>query len=124
MSDADTARLRASLDLVIHLTPKLAASAVSPGLVRLDHWSGLFLERGDGKDRWVLKARTWGAPAETAVHGWHMLAALAARQLDPTVTLPARRPFAVAAADISLVRRIGGGADLPARARRRRRGFR
>jgi hypothetical protein len=60
MTDADAARLRASLDLVTYTIPKPGLFAASPGLVPLDSWSGLFLERGAGEDEWALEARTWG----------------------------------------------------------------
>jgi hypothetical protein len=40
----------------------------------------------------VLQARTWDEPAPQSVHEWHVLAAQAARQLDPRVTLPERLP--------------------------------
>ncbi|MGZ6724743.1 MAG: hypothetical protein ACXVHK_27700 [Solirubrobacteraceae bacterium] len=90
MTDADLARLRASLDLVTYISPKPGVFAASPGLVRLDSWSGLFLEPGAGEDEWVLEARTWGNPPDSLVHEWHVRAALAARELDPTVPLPPR----------------------------------
>ena len=90
MADADVARLRASLDLVTHLSPKAGTFGISLGLVPLDSWSGLFLERGAGEDEWLLEACTWENPPESVIHEWHMRAALAARELDPTVPLPPR----------------------------------
>jgi hypothetical protein len=61
-------------------------------VVPLDSWSGLFLERGAGQDEWVLEGRTWDDPPESAVYELHVRAALAAKKLDPTVQMPARRP--------------------------------
>ncbi len=87
-SDADLALLGHVLDLWTHMRP----DPTSPGVARLDHFSGLFLERGAEKDQWVLQARTWGKPAAQTVHEWHLLAAQAARQLDPHVALPERPP--------------------------------
>jgi hypothetical protein len=49
-----------------------------------------FLVRGDGPQDWRLEGRTWGAPAPESVHGWHLVAADAARLLDPTVPVPSR----------------------------------
>lgn len=94
MTDADLARLARLLDLSTHMHPKMRPDPTSPGVVRLDHFSGLFLERGGLDGQWVLEARTWGNPAPETVHEWHLLAAFAARQLDPTVTLPERLPHA------------------------------
>src|SRR5581483_6650333 len=62
----------------------------TPGFARLDHYSGLFLKRGMVEGEWLLEARTWGRPAAQSVHEWHVLAAGAAHQLDPTVTFPER----------------------------------
>ncbi len=90
MSDGDVALLRRTLGLTMHMHPKLRQSPTSPGLVRLDHHSGLFLDRGAGENDWVLEARTGGLPAALSIHEWHVLAAGAARLLDPTVTLPER----------------------------------
>jgi hypothetical protein len=90
MSDADLYRLHRVLDMSTHLHPKLRASPVSPGLSRLDFFSGLFLLRGDRPQEWRLEGRTWGAPALQSVHDWHVLAADAARLLDPAVPVPAR----------------------------------
>jgi hypothetical protein len=90
MSDADIRRLNSVLDMSTHLHPKLHASPVSAGVSRLDFFSGLFLVRGDGPEEWRLEGRTWGAPAPQSVHGWHLVAAEAARLLDPTVPVPSR----------------------------------
>jgi hypothetical protein len=90
MSDADLDVLRHVLDLSTHMHPKMRPDPNSPGVARLDHFSGLFLERGTADGEWTLEGRTWGKPALESVHEWHLLAALAARQLDPWVTLPGR----------------------------------
>lgn len=90
MSDGDVALLRGTLGLTTHMHPKLHASPASPGMVRLDHHSGLFLDRGVTDGDWVLEARTWGLPAAQSIHEWHVLAAGAARLLDPSVTFPER----------------------------------
>jgi hypothetical protein len=92
MSDPEIALLARSLDLTTHMYPKMRPSPNSPGVARLDHYSGLFLERGVGEGHWVLEARTWGQPAPQRVHEWHVLAAGAARLLDPTVTFLKRLP--------------------------------
>jgi hypothetical protein len=47
-------------------------------------------ESGSVKGQWMLEARTWGHPAPQSIHEWHVLAAGAAHQLDPTVSLPER----------------------------------
>lgn len=88
MSDADVARLTGTLDLVMHLHPKLRNSPAGPGVARLDFESGLFLVRGANEEEWALQGRTWGDPPPRIVHGWRLRALAAARQLDPTVTLP------------------------------------
>jgi hypothetical protein len=90
MSDADFARLRSTLDLVIYSSPKPGVSGASLGVVPLDPWSGLFLERGAGENEWILEARTWGRPGESSVHEWQVRAASAARQLDRSVEVPPR----------------------------------
>lgn len=90
MSDADIHRLNSVLGMDTHLHPKLRESPASPGVSRLDFFSGLFLVRGDGPPDWRLEGRTWGAPAPESVHGWHLVAADAARLLDPTVPVPSR----------------------------------
>jgi hypothetical protein len=90
MSDADIHRLNSVLGMDTHLHPKLRASPASPGVSRLDFLSGLFLVRGDGPQDWRLEGRTWGAPAPPSIHGWHLVAADAARLLDPTVPVPSR----------------------------------
>jgi hypothetical protein len=90
MSELELALLERALDLSIRMHAKMHPRPDSPGLVRLDHYSGLFLERGAAEGQWMLQARTWGHPAPQSVHGWHVVAAGAAHQLDPTVTLPER----------------------------------
>jgi hypothetical protein len=90
MSDRDIARLARTLNLTTHLHPKLHPSPTSPGVVRLDFDSGLFLVRGANKGEWALEGRTWGDPLPQAVREWHLSAAVAARQLDPTVALPGK----------------------------------
>lgn len=75
MSDPDVALLVRTLDLTTHLSPKLHGSPASPGAVRLDHYSGMFLERGTAEGQWVLEARTWGHPTLETVHEWRVLAA-------------------------------------------------
>lgn len=99
MTDSDVARLASELDLWSHMDTKLHRSPTSPGVARLDHFSGLFLERGDRDGTWVLEARTWGRPAPTIVHGWHLDAANAARQLDAKVQWPA--PLARTGAELA-----------------------
>ena len=90
MSDADIAVLTRTLDLVTHMHPKLHDSPTSPGVMRLDFYSGLFLERGPDEGYWVLEGRTWGDPSPSIVHDWHLRAAAAAHRLDPTVAVPKR----------------------------------
>ncbi|MDQ2894115.1 MAG: hypothetical protein M3Y09_00455 [Actinomycetota bacterium] len=94
MSDADLARLAGTLGLTTHMQTKPGVGQISPGLVRLDFHSGLFLLRGASEDEWILEGRTWGEPVRSTVHDWHIRAALAARQLDPTVKLPPRQSVA------------------------------
>lgn len=94
MSDADLAGLAGTLDLTTHMQTKPGVGPISPGLARLDFHSGLFLLRGATEDEWILEGRTWGDPARSTVHDWHIRAALAARQLDPTVKLPPRQSVA------------------------------
>ncbi len=91
MSDPNVALLVRTLDLTTHMYPKPGRSP-APGVVRLDHFSGLFLERGAEEGQWVLEARTWGHPAPENVHEWLVLAAGAAHLLDPTVMFPERLP--------------------------------
>jgi hypothetical protein len=88
MSDEHVARLARTLNLATHLHPKLRDSPASPGVVRLDFDSGLFLMRGANEDEWVLEGRTWGDPPEQTVHKWHLGAFVAAHELDPTVAPP------------------------------------
>jgi len=90
MRDVDLAHLAQGLDMSTHMYPKMRPDPNSPGVARLDQHSGLFLEHGRGEDQWLLQARTWGRPAPQTVHEWHLLAAQAARRLDPQVPLPER----------------------------------
>jgi hypothetical protein len=96
MSDRDLARLALMLGLSTRIEPTIrprhdtAPRHHTPGFARLDHHSGLFLKRGVVDGEWQLEARTWGRPAAQSVHEWHVLAAGAARKLDPTVALPER----------------------------------
>jgi hypothetical protein len=85
MSDLDIALLARTLDLTVQMTPKLRPSPSGPAAVRLDHDSGLFLERGAADGQWVLEGRSWGDPVAQSIHEWHVLAAGAARLLDPAV---------------------------------------
>ena len=92
MTDSDVALLARSLDLSTHMVQQMRPDPTNPGVARLDHFSGLFLERGETEGEWMLEARTWGNPALESVHEWHVLAALAAHELDPGVKLPERLP--------------------------------
>jgi hypothetical protein len=89
MSDADVALLVRTLDMTTHMYPEPRRSP-APGAVRLDHYSGLFLELGAAEGQWVLEARTWGHPAPENVHEWLVLAAGAAHLLDRSVVFPER----------------------------------
>ena len=88
MDDADAAYLARTLDVVTHLHPKLHPSPTSPGVVRLDFDSGLFLDHGTNDGAWVLQARTWGRPSAATVRQWQVRATAAAQHLDPTVPPP------------------------------------
>ncbi|MDE3130314.1 MAG: hypothetical protein KGL16_04110, partial [Acidobacteriota bacterium] len=66
------ALLRSQLDMTTHVDHKLPADPNSPALARLDDASSLLLERLTGRDRWVLQARTWGAPDAGTIHAWHV----------------------------------------------------
>jgi hypothetical protein len=88
MSELDLALLERALDLSLRMHAKMHPRPDSPGFVRLDHYSGLFLERGAAEGHWMLQARTWGHPAPQSVHEWHVVAARGAHQLDPIVTFP------------------------------------
>ena len=96
MSDDELALLAGRLALSTRVQPTIrsghdaARRCDTPGFVRLDHYSGLFLKRGVAEGNWLLQARTWGHPAALSVHEWHVLAAGAARELDPAVTVPKR----------------------------------
>ncbi len=60
MSGLDLALLERTLDLSIRMHAKMHPRPDSPAFVRLDHYSGLFLERGAAEGQWMLQARTWG----------------------------------------------------------------
>ncbi|MGH2891413.1 MAG: hypothetical protein ACRDNJ_17490 [Solirubrobacteraceae bacterium] len=92
MSAADLAQLARAFDLSTHMYAKQRPDPTVPGVARLDHFSGLYLERGSSEREWVLEARTWGHPAPATMHAWLVLAAQEARRLDPTVTVPERLP--------------------------------
>jgi hypothetical protein len=92
MSSSDLALLARTLDLSVREQPLTLPHPAAPGHVRLDHDSGLFLNRGVGEGEWSLEARTWGHPPAQSIHEWHVLAAGAAHQLDPEVRLPERLP--------------------------------
>jgi len=96
MNDADLAVLGRTLDLYRHTYTQMRPDPNSPGVVRLDRFSGIFLERGEAEGRWVLEGRTWGTPAPASVHAWHVLAAGVAHVLDPGVEIPERWPHAEA----------------------------
>lgn len=110
MTNADVERLNRGLDMATHLQPKLRQGPAGPAVKRLDFSSGLFLSRGAEDDAWALEGRTWGTPAASAVRRWHVLAADAARELDPSVPapqLPERAPE----------RRVGGSDSARPRSR-------
>lgn len=90
MTSDDVARLHGALDLVTYMTPKPGVSGASPGVAALDPWSGLFLGPGAAEGEWILEGRTWWHPPAEAAHEWHVRGALAARELDPSVQVPAR----------------------------------
>ncbi len=92
MTGPDLARLARAFDLSTHTYAKQRPDPTSPGVARLDHFSGLYLERGPSEGEWVLEARTWGHPGPETVHEWHLLTTQAAHQLDPSVPTPARLP--------------------------------
>ncbi len=92
MSNGDLALLARTLDLSVREQPLTLPRHAAPGYVRLDHYSGLFLNRGVVEGEWSLEARTWGHPPAQSVHEWHVRAAGAAHQLDPRVLLPERLP--------------------------------
>ena len=90
MSDRDLALIARTLDLSTRVRPVTLPRHGTPGLGRLDRDSALFLTRGVVEGEWSLQARTWGDPPARSVHEWHVLAAVAAHQLDPKVPLPER----------------------------------
>lgn len=97
MGDADAERLAHGLQMSLSMRPKLHDSPAPRGVLRLGPESALVLIAGDDRGRWVLEGRTWGDPPVPLVHRWHVLAAEAARRLDPSVPLPARPARPVAA---------------------------
>ncbi|HLH65354.1 MAG TPA: hypothetical protein VKV27_06595 [Solirubrobacteraceae bacterium] len=88
MGDAELARLAHLLDMTTSMAPKMNPDPADPGVARLDRFTGLYLERGEGEGQWILEARTWGRPPSAAVRRWQVRAAQAARALDPSVTVP------------------------------------
>lgn len=90
MDDSDLAVLGRTLDLYRHLYTQMRPDPNSPGVVRMDRFSGIFLERGEGEERWILEGRTWGTPSAESIHAWHVLAAEVAHVLDPDVKIPER----------------------------------
>ncbi len=92
MTDGDLALLARLLDVSTHMYAKQRPNPTSPGVARLDHFSGLYLERGPSEGEWVFEVRTWGHPAPESVHEWQLLATQAAQQLDPSVGTPERLP--------------------------------
>jgi hypothetical protein len=88
MTDADIARLAAELNMTTCFHPKLHPAVAPLGFVRLDFASGLFLLCGKRENEWTLECRTWGRVAPATVHEWQVLAADAARLLDPDVPGP------------------------------------
>lgn len=94
MGDAELARLALLLDMSTNMAAKMRPNPADPGVARLDRFSGLYLERGEQEDEWVLEGRTWGTPSSAQVRRWYVRAAQAARQLDPGVELapPADAP--------------------------------
>jgi hypothetical protein len=90
MDGEDLAVLAGALDMPTTLRSGRDASERDLGFARLDHFSGLFLRRGTVEGDYVLQAVTWGHPGREAIHRWHVAAAAAARQLDPSVKAPDR----------------------------------
>jgi hypothetical protein len=90
MGGHDLAMLAGELDM--STTPRSKGDPRENHLAfaRLDHFSGLFLNRSTVEGEWVLKAMTWGHPGPQPIHGWHVAAAAAAQRLDPTVKAPDR----------------------------------
>ena len=92
MDDHDVASLAGALALSTAPRSKGSGRKDNLGFARLDHFSGLFLQRNAVEGQWILRAQTWGRPGPQAIHGWHVAAAMAARRLDPTVNIPDRAP--------------------------------
>lgn len=110
MADADSAWLAESLDLAMHMHPKVRDSPASPGVARLGLDAELRLLRGPTAHEWVLEGRTWGHPSAEAVHGSQVLVAAAAEQLDPTVSVP---PRSARTPDEGVTRPLGRAASKP-----------
>jgi hypothetical protein len=85
MRDEDLQLLVRNLNLVTCMHPGMRNSPASPGVVRLDFDSGLFLLRGATDTEWILEGRSWGTPAASVVQEWHLHAAAAAALLDAGV---------------------------------------
>jgi hypothetical protein len=85
MRDEDLQLLVRNLNLVTCMHPGMRNSPASLGVVRLDFDSGLFLLRGATRTEWILEGRSWGAPAPSILHNWHLRATAAATLLDATV---------------------------------------
>ena len=117
MTNHDSDLLARLLDMTTRMHPKMATLDGSPGLARLDHYSGLFLTRGEAEGHWTLQARTWGRPSAQSVHDWHVLAAIAAHRLDAEVILPERLTVSLAEMPDRLVGRAAN--KRLARVRRR-----
>jgi hypothetical protein len=94
MSDDDVSSLIRAADFPARVSTTKAPREERVGPARLDYQSGLFLMAGPDEGRWALQARTWGHPGPHSVHRWKVMAAGAARQLDPSVPLPERWPDA------------------------------
>jgi hypothetical protein len=92
MTGSDLELLRRQLDMTTQVEHKLPAYPNTPAVARLDHSSGLFLERADGESQWLLQARTWGNPPAPTIHEWRVRTAQVVRQLDPETALPERVP--------------------------------
>lgn len=92
MGVAQSERLVRALQMTSCMHPKLYSSPARAGLLRLAQDSGLLLLAGDNEGEWRLEGRTWGEPQPELVHQWHVLAAQAARELDPGVRIPERTP--------------------------------
>jgi hypothetical protein len=90
MDGHDLAMLAGALDMTTTPRSKGDPRENDLAFARLDHFSGLFLERSIVEGQWVLKGMTWGHPGPQPVHEWHVVAAAAAQRLDSTVKAPER----------------------------------